>query len=156
MFSHRSRAHTDFPQTGNGTSTLTQFNGGLTAFASSTIGNGNQNGGLTIFGGATTTGNAYFGSNVGIGTTSPFALLSLSANTGSTNTTLFNISSTTIYGASGGSLSLASFNNSGQLSIRSEHLTGLELDAVVDPGGDEHHFALEPKQSCKRYGLYLR
>jgi fibronectin-binding autotransporter adhesin len=46
-----------FALTGNATSTLTQFNGGLTAFASSTIGNGNQNGGLTIFGGATTTGN---------------------------------------------------------------------------------------------------
>ncbi|MDR3572006.1 MAG: hypothetical protein P4L81_07545, partial [Candidatus Pacebacteria bacterium] len=49
----------DFPQAGNGTSTLTQFNGGLTAFASSTIGNGNQTGGLTINGGATTTGNSY-------------------------------------------------------------------------------------------------
>ncbi len=35
----------EFPQAGNGTSTLTQFNGGLTALASSTIGNGNQNGG---------------------------------------------------------------------------------------------------------------
>lgn len=40
--------------------------GGITAFASSTIGNGTQTGGLTISGGATTTGNAYFG---GTGTT---------------------------------------------------------------------------------------
>ncbi len=55
-----------FPLTGNATSTLTQFNGGLTAFASSTIGNGNQNGGLTVNGGATTTGNALFSGNVTI------------------------------------------------------------------------------------------
>ncbi|MES2203401.1 MAG: helix-turn-helix domain-containing protein, partial [Patescibacteria group bacterium] len=46
-----------FALTGNATSTLTQFNGGLTAYASSTIGNGMQAGGLTISGGATTTGN---------------------------------------------------------------------------------------------------
>ncbi len=45
-----------FPLLGNATSTLTQFNAGLTAFASSTIGNGTQAGGLTINGGATTTG----------------------------------------------------------------------------------------------------
>ena len=57
-----------FPQAGNGTSTLTQFNGGLTAFSSSTIGNGTQQGGLTVNGGATTTGNAYIAGNVGIGT----------------------------------------------------------------------------------------
>lgn len=45
-----------FPLTGNATSTLTQFNGGLTALASSTIGNGTATGGLTISGNATTTG----------------------------------------------------------------------------------------------------
>lgn len=45
-----------FPLTGNATSTLTQFNNGLTAYASSTIGNGIQAGGLTINGEATTTG----------------------------------------------------------------------------------------------------
>ena len=38
-----------FPLTGNATSTLTQFNGGLTAYASSTIGSGGVNG-LTING----------------------------------------------------------------------------------------------------------
>lgn len=43
-----------FPLTGNATSTLTQFNGGLTAYASSTIGNGLL--GLTVNGAATTTG----------------------------------------------------------------------------------------------------
>lgn len=47
-----------FNASGNATSTLTQFNGGLTAYASSTVGNGTQIGGLTISGGATTTGNA--------------------------------------------------------------------------------------------------
>jgi hypothetical protein len=63
-----------FSLAGNATSTLTQFNGGITAFASSTIGNGNQNAGLTIFGGATTTGNltvqstgtSSFAGNIGI------------------------------------------------------------------------------------------
>lgn len=44
-----------FPLTGNATSTLTQFNGGITAFASTTIGNGTLQGGLTVNGGATTT-----------------------------------------------------------------------------------------------------
>lgn len=44
-----------FPLAGNATSTLTQFNGGLTAYASSTIGDGTQTGGLTVNGGATTT-----------------------------------------------------------------------------------------------------
>ena len=58
-----------FPLTGNATSTLTQFNGGLTAYASSTIGNGTQAGGLTISGGATTTGNMVINSGA-TGTTS--------------------------------------------------------------------------------------
>jgi fibronectin-binding autotransporter adhesin len=44
-----------FQGAGNSTSTLIQFNGGLTAFASSTIGNGTQAGGLTISGYATST-----------------------------------------------------------------------------------------------------
>lgn len=50
-----------FSLTGNATSTLTQFNGGLTAYASSTIGSGVQNAGLTISGGATTTGAVFVG-----------------------------------------------------------------------------------------------
>ncbi len=50
---------------------LSSFFNGILATASSTIGNGNQNGGLTINGGATTTGSAYFASNVGIGTANP-------------------------------------------------------------------------------------
>lgn len=45
-----------FALAGNATSTLTQFNGGLTAYASTTIGTGTQANGLTISGGATTTG----------------------------------------------------------------------------------------------------
>lgn len=69
-----------FALTGNATSTLTQFNGGLTAFASSTIGAGAQTSGLTVLGGSTTTLNAYFAQNVGIGTSSPGYLLTL-ANT---------------------------------------------------------------------------
>ena len=49
------------------------FNGGLTAYASSTIGDGAA--GLTVSGNSTTTGNAYFAGNVGIGTNSPSAAL---------------------------------------------------------------------------------
>jgi hypothetical protein len=44
-----------FPATGNATGTLTQFNGGLTSYASTTIGNGTATGGLTVAGTATTT-----------------------------------------------------------------------------------------------------
>lgn len=55
--------------TANATSTLTGFNLGLYALASSTIGNGLV--GLTVSGPGTTTGNAYFGASVGIGTSSP-------------------------------------------------------------------------------------
>lgn len=47
-----------FPLAGNATSTLTQFNAGLTAFASSTIGDNTQGGSLTMVGNATTTGNS--------------------------------------------------------------------------------------------------
>lgn len=50
-----------FQLTGNATSSLTQFNGGLTAYASSTIGNGTQAGGLTIAGTATTTATSTVG-----------------------------------------------------------------------------------------------
>ncbi len=70
-----------FTVSGNATSTLTQFNAGLTAYASSTIGAGARATGLTIHGGATTTGIAYFAANVGIGTTSPFRPLSISSAT---------------------------------------------------------------------------
>lgn len=40
-------------------------------FGTSTIGNGTQKGGLTVSGGSTTTLNAYFASNIGIGTSVP-------------------------------------------------------------------------------------
>lgn len=50
----------------NSTTTIVGFNGGLTAMASSTIGNNTQAGGLMIYGGSTTTLNAYFQSPVGI------------------------------------------------------------------------------------------
>ena len=47
---------------------------GFLSLASSTIGNGTSAGGLTVFGSATTTGNAYFGGKVGIGTTPTYPL----------------------------------------------------------------------------------
>jgi len=72
---------------GNATSTLLNFNGGLTAFASSTIGNGTQTGGLTVSGGATTTGIAYFATNVGIGNVAPTKTLDVTG-TGRFSSTL--------------------------------------------------------------------
>jgi fibronectin-binding autotransporter adhesin len=57
-----------FALTGNATSTLTQFNGGLTAYASSTIGTGSGTG-LTVSGSQTTTLNQYIGGEIGIATT---------------------------------------------------------------------------------------
>lgn len=55
---------------------------GIIVSASSTIGNGTQAGGLTISGGSTTTLNAYFAKNVGIGTTSPIASLDIGGQVG--------------------------------------------------------------------------
>lgn len=51
------------PTTGNATSTLTQFNGGLTAFASSTIGSGSGTG-LTVSGNQVVTGTILAGGNI--------------------------------------------------------------------------------------------
>ena len=65
--------------------------GGVDATASSTIGDSTQGGGFTVNGGATTTGNAYFGGSVGIGTTTPFALLSIAGSSGG-STNLVSIS----------------------------------------------------------------
>ncbi len=105
-----------YPFPNNSTSTLLNFNGGLLSLASTTIGNGTQTGGLTINGGATTTGNAYFAGNMGIGTTSPFANLSIQNNYGSTNNTLFSISSSTNSSGTAGS-SFLSVNNVGTTTI---------------------------------------
>jgi len=79
-------------------SSLSYLNGGLLSLASSTIGSGSQTGGLTISGGATTTGNAYFAGSVGIGTTSPYAKLSINQFNGGT-TPLFAVASSTGAGA---------------------------------------------------------
>ena len=59
---------------------LAAFNSGFTAAASSTVGNGTPTGGLTISGGATTTGNAYFASTLGIGTTTPTSAFAVQGN----------------------------------------------------------------------------
>jgi trimeric autotransporter adhesin len=101
----------------NATSTTLTFNAGLLSLASTTIGNGNQNGGLTISGGATTTGNAYFAGNVGIGTTTPGSIFSINNvlnftsatstfySTGGINLTsgCFSVNGTCISGSGGGS-----------------------------------------------------
>jgi hypothetical protein len=71
-----------FGLTGNATSTLTQFNGGLTAYASTTIGNGTATGGLTISGGATTTGTLTLGNVINfIGGQSTTSLLNITGQT---------------------------------------------------------------------------
>jgi len=70
-----------FQLAGNATSTLTQFNGGLTSYATTTIGAGGQTTGLTVDGGATTTGSALFSSSTGTTTiTNALQLGSTAAN----------------------------------------------------------------------------
>lgn len=59
--------------------TASSFAGGLTAYASSTIGDGTQTGGLTIFGGATTSLAHYFATNIGIGSTTPTSRIGITA-----------------------------------------------------------------------------
>lgn len=81
-----------FPVATNSTSTLTGFNGGITAYATSTIGAGGTATGLTINGGATTTGTTYLNgketlNNTGIATTTVLAVASTSPS-GSSRTTL--------------------------------------------------------------------
>ncbi len=75
-----------FPLAGNATSTLTQFNGGLTAYGTSTIGDGSTVGGLTISGNSTTTGSSYVGSNLGIGIQGPGQALDILGKLRATNT----------------------------------------------------------------------
>lgn len=112
----------------NATSTLIGFTNGIYALASSTIGNGNQNGGLTILGRATTTGQAYFGSNVGIGTTSPYAQLTVAPNNASGNPiTLFAIASSTI------SLTTTLFSVSNVGKVTLGDATGNVTIAPTDP-----------------------
>jgi hypothetical protein len=98
--------------TGNATSTLTQFNGGFTAFASSTIGDGTQIGGVTINGGATTTLTAYFAGNVGIGTSTPWAMFSVASSTYNFSLPLFSIATSS---GSFGQLVMASASSTAPL-----------------------------------------
>ncbi len=65
-------------------------------FASTTIGAGTQITGLTISGGATTTANAYFGGTVAIGSTSPFAMLSVNPIAGQASAA-FDVGSSTSF-----------------------------------------------------------
>ncbi len=90
---------------------------GFFSNASSTIGNGTQAGGLTIFGGATTTGNAYFAGNVGLGTTTPGSILSIN---GVGN---FSSATSTLYG----NLSVVNFNVTG--TATSTHANGINLSS---------------------------
>jgi parallel beta-helix repeat protein len=67
--------------TDNGTYLSTLGSGdGIVVNGSSTIGGGTASTGLTIMGNATTTGNAYFAGNVGIGTNSPGSQLHISGS----------------------------------------------------------------------------
>lgn len=112
-----------FGLTGNATSTLTQFNGGLTAFGSSTIGNNTQAGGLTVNGGATTTGNSIVSgtslltgavtmnasSNITVNTSGPGGLTINNSNNGISASAMVRLqndvfSFASIYNSSSGSL----------------------------------------------------
>lgn len=77
----------------DGGSISNQGNGGGLTFDNSA--NASLSANLTVSGSATTTGTAYFGSNVGIGTTTPFANLSISDNTANKSLNAFVISSST-------------------------------------------------------------
>ena len=91
---------------------------GIVTLASSTIGGGTGAGGLTINGGATTTGNAYFASRIGVGTNNPQFAIDINPSTatdrklGINGTQVLylpdqatNFTGTLIVGNSGGSLS---------------------------------------------------
>jgi hypothetical protein len=82
-----------YPFPSNATSTLLALNGGLTAYASSTIGNGTA--GLTVSGNATTTGNSYLAGSLGVGTSTPFGKLSIQGVSGSTQPIL-NVASSSL------------------------------------------------------------
>ncbi|HVW82885.1 MAG TPA: immunoglobulin-like domain-containing protein, partial [Candidatus Paceibacterota bacterium] len=66
----------------NAWSALQQFGGGLTAYASSTIGNGSTTGGLTVNGNATTTGSVYAAGTLAVGTNVPADLITASNPSG--------------------------------------------------------------------------
>ncbi|MCC7500426.1 hypothetical protein IT396_01330, partial [Candidatus Nomurabacteria bacterium] len=101
----------------NATTTVLNFNGGLTSYASTTIGAGTQAGGLTISGGATTTGNAYFANKVGIGTTSPFATFSIHAGAGQNSFAIGSSSSSYFIVNSTGRVGIGTTTPSSRLAI---------------------------------------
>jgi hypothetical protein len=73
----------------NATSTKVEFNGGLTSYASTTIGGGATTTGLTISGNSTTTGVAYFATRVGIGTSTPYQAAPLTIDSAGQATNTF-------------------------------------------------------------------
>ncbi|HEV7449661.1 MAG TPA: polymer-forming cytoskeletal protein, partial [Candidatus Paceibacterota bacterium] len=89
----------NYPFPSDATSTQIAFNGGLTAYASTTIGNGLT--GLTINGPATTTGAAYFAGTVGVGVTEPGAALQVDADGGYGQIEVSNIANTDHFGGIG-------------------------------------------------------
>jgi len=100
--------------------TASLFTGGFLSLASSTIGNGTQVGGLTITGGSTTTLNAYFASNVGIGTTSPYSRLSVwgaGTGTGQDFSVVNNASTTLLQVLDNGNVGVGTTSPFAQLSI---------------------------------------
>ncbi len=84
-----------FPLPGNATSTITQFNGGLTAYSTSTIGDGTQGGGLTVSGGSTTTLNALFQGLVALNTPANSTSLTITGNSSTVPSSFGLVDSTT-------------------------------------------------------------
>jgi len=104
---------------------------GLISTASSTIGDGTQIGGLTINGGATTTGNAYFASNVGIGTTSPAAALYIANQTSNAVLTLDRENGKIASFSAGSQAAAIKIDNTGRFDIR----TATRADIIANNDG---------------------
>jgi hypothetical protein len=102
---------------------------GLNLFlASTTIGNGTQ--GLTISGNSTTTGNAYFAGNLGLGTTSPYAKLSVVGEAVAANFTATSTAATSTFagGLNVGNGALQYDYSSGLTSIQNLALGAMSFD----------------------------
>lgn len=130
-----------FQVIGNATSTLTQFNGGITAYATSTIGNSTEGGGLTVSGSATTTGNAYFLSNVGVGSTTPWATLSVNAAAGVNSFAIGSSSGTTLLVNPAGNVSIGTTSSIGKLNIASPGSSN-QLVIMRNDTGDKWGFGV--------------
>ncbi|AKM83763.1 TPA: hypothetical protein DCP88_03770 [Candidatus Campbellbacteria bacterium] len=113
--------------------------------------------GNLIFGtGINGTGTTLSSGKIGIGTTSPFAKLSIHANNGETNTTLFNIASSTASATTSlfavlnnGNVGVGTMSPLGKLSIEKEG-QGIGINnAISTPFGDNTNFSSSGMQGIR-------